>query len=211
MGIITTDELSVAMGRASDPLSGDEAAQAQYQIDRVTSYIENETGVTFGQITGDVLRKRADGGGEIKLIEWPIHLVTLIHDVKRDLDIPFQGNVRTYFDGIDTIYGLRPGKVYDITMDYGMYPVPNDIKGVAASAVIRELSTEPTDAKQITVGDVTEIFGGLLDFPPGDQHTIDNYTSTEDSWRIESPVRPGHRHNIVLNGPDFCDDDRDCW
>lgn len=55
------------------------------------------------------------------------------------------------------------------------YPlgVPAVIKGVAARAVARGMNADPTNFSVLTVGDITEQYNGLLDFPESDQKILD--------------------------------------
>lgn len=206
MGMLSTDDLSVAMG--GQDFTPAEAAKAQTYIDRITAYIEGETDIRFGTVTGEQFKKRSDSGGVVQFSQWPIHDITAVHEVRNDIDLVIGGSV--YFDGVDRFYGLRPNKLYLFTMDYGQDPVPADIKGVAVDAVIRALNTEVTALKSRTTGDVTEVYGGMLDFGATDQIIIDNYSETEATWRLTSNIFQSQHGDgwcqQVVNGPSCAGD-----
>ena len=204
--MLDVNDLQVAMG----PDAIIDIGRANYYIARITSHIQTETGITFGLVTGAVVRKYSDYDGILQLTaQWPVQAITRVHDMRANGDVDINVDpCGPYFDSIDSIFGLRSNKVYEITLDYGLNPVPADIKGVATEAVIRALLTTPTSLKVMKVGDVEEQFGGLLDFPPADQRVIDNYADSEGTYKLVDTRYQArtHRHNIVLNSSDFCDD-----
>lgn len=205
MGLITPDDVQVAFpGQSIDP------GQCQYLINRASTFVQNRVDVTFGLFTDVVVRKKTDWDGQLYFVEFPINDLTLIHDVPADVDLSTTDPLGPFFDSIDTIYNLRARHVYDCTIDYGM-EVPPDIKGVVTDAVFRGLNSLPSGLKSLTVGDVIEEYNGLLDFPQYDLDIIDNYSTIHATWKTQDNrfQRRSHRHNIILNSPDFCDGDDD--
>lgn len=207
MGLmITPDDVQVAFpNQEIDP------GQCAFLIKRASSFVQNKVDVTFGLFTDVVVRKKTDWDGTLYFVEFPINNLSLIHDVPADLDLSQTTPCGPFFDSIDTIYGLIPRHVYDCTIDYGL-PVPDDIKGVLIDAVFRGLNSLPSGLKSLTVGDVIEEYNGLLDFPQYDLDIIENYSTIHATWKTTDArfQTREHRHNIVLNGPDFCGDDDDC-
>lgn len=198
MAILTVDELQVAMNVT---FTDGQAGQAQYYIDRVSSFIENQTGAKFSLVTGQVIREQADSYGEVEMMVWPISAITNIHDYLTDTDLP----ANCYrWDGIQTIYWFRPYQVVDVTVDYGIDPVPADIKGIAIEAIRRGMASNPTSLKSKAVGDVVYQYGTMLDFPAEDKAVIQSYTSTEGTYQLPGPSNdPQYRWSNVLNGPDW--------
>lgn len=71
-------------------------------------------------------------------------------------------------------------------LDPNLYTeVPASIRGVVCRAVIRGMLSEPTNLKSQQVGDVVEEFGGLLDYPPGDQRQLDQYGAGTGTFHLD--------------------------
>lgn len=92
--------------------------------------------------------------------------------------------MRTTFDSADLALAAQLiDEVSDYIEDYtgkdfsnvNMFPdgIPHTIRGVAARAVIRGMTSEPSNLTTLTVGDITEVFGTLLDFSAADQKILD--------------------------------------
>lgn len=187
MALLTVEDYEVATGGAT--LSTGEAGRCQYYIDFVSSYLETRTGIVFTKIVGSVERARADDYGEVALAVWPVTAVTKIHDVKLDYDLPTPDQ---YWDGQETLCGLYPRQLIDVTYDCGLDPVPKDLQGVALEAVKRGMATAPTGLTKKIVGDVTYQYGDMLSFSDKDLEIINNYDVMDSTMRLGEHIQnPG--------------------
>lgn len=184
MGIVSVSTVGKAMKKTFDD---QQSEQVQYYIDVVSSYIETETGCSFVKIVGDVIREEADEAGRISLTQEPIHDIQSVVDFQTTIELLPQ--TQYFWNGINTIRGLYPFQVVDITLDYGYDPCPMDIQGVVVEAIRRGLATGNLPVKQTTVGDVTVIYGDLLTFSKSDLEIIGRYGSTETTWGPSEPDR----------------------
>lgn len=209
MALLTIDYLEAAMG---ETLNDVRAAQAQFYIDKVSSYIEDYTGVTFSKVKDVTERHYSDDHGNIQLDHYPVTEVTTVHDVHRNIDLVADASYR--FDGIETVMGLRARRVYDVTLSHGLPEVPLVIQTIATDAVRRALATAPTGLKAKIVGDVQYQYdNAALDFPPTDQEVLDRFGGDEGTIELPGYTverRPG-LDPLVLNGPDFWWYDDDYW
>lgn len=199
MALLTVDDVKKANGQASLTLTPDQTDQIQYYIDAVSAYIESTTGVTFGQIVGETFRFKSDEDGDLYLPLWPIQAVTAVVRVS-DPDSVFP----YYWDGLQEIRRLRAQKAYDVTLNYGYYPVPADIMGVAVESVRRGVSAGPTGIKTKTVGDVSYDFGSWNSFDPADVQIINSYGDQEGTLKLPWKTDVRERWSGVINGFD-CD------
>lgn len=186
MGLITVDDVEIAVGR---PITGAEADQVQYYIDAWSAYIKVYTGTSFTLHTDEVVRLQADYYG---LIDFQFGPVTDVSDISTP-----DGQTLYYaaWDFLNTIYGLPPHKVVDVTMTYGYEEAPADIASVATQLVVQTMAN-PDGLTSYRVGDVTEGYGGLK---PGGSPSfqsmvgvvLDSYRTTETTWRIGPRQFPG--------------------
>jgi len=200
MGLITVDDFIVASGGST--LSDALAAQTDYYINTVSSYIENTTGMTFHLVVDEDVRIKSDGNGEITLEFEPINDVTAILDWKSQT-----ATDNWCWDGFAVISGLCPFKTYVVTVSYGM-EAPDDIKGVCTEAVKRGLASDPTGLKMKTVGDVSYQYGDMLAFDESELNILSQYTdldSTTWSLATQRDSKGFHRRlpwaDMILNGP----------
>jgi hypothetical protein len=207
MGLLTVDELEDAMGGIS--FTEVQTNTANYLINRVSSYLESATGVTFEPVVGFVFRSKADSNGEIRFPVYPVTDVSNFHDFKSDLDITYPR-----WDGLELLLGFFPSQVVDVTIDYGMTVVPADIKNVATEAVRRGMSANSTTLVSKTVGDVIYQFGDMLMFPAADQEVIDSYEVHQGTMTLDDRRGDPFSANSLLrsmlpwaNGPDWYDCD----
>lgn len=79
-------------------------------------------------------------------------------------------------------------------LDVTCYPdgVPPGIQGVACRAVIRGMLSDPSNLVSEQIGDVIETYGGLLDYPPGDQRKLDQYGGGQGSVTLETCFSDGY-------------------
>lgn len=205
MALLTVEDYEVASGGAE--LGDAAAAQCQYYIDAITSYLENKTGITFTKIVGAVVRVQADDYGEVLFEDYPVNLVTKIHDFLDDVDLDSPGD---YWDGLQTVSTLSRRQVVDITYDYGMDPVPKDLQFVAMEAVKRGMASAPTGLKAKAVGDVIYTYGDMFSFNEHDMDIIKQYTESEHTIRLRANVRQrntfGYFGLPVANGIDYIED-----
>jgi hypothetical protein len=202
MALLTLDYLAAAMGGVS--FSDEDAGRAQYFIDTVSSYIENYTGTTFSPTVDEVIRLRSDSYGCIVLSQHPCTDVSKVHDFRDNFDLVSGANY--LWDGLQTISGLRTRRVYDITFSYGYDPCPLSVTTVACKAVMRGINGDVTNLKTLTVGDITETYGDMLDFSDADMVVLDNYTDKMTTLRLDASVDSAPFYTdrgVILNGPDW--------
>jgi hypothetical protein len=203
MALLTVEYLEAAMGGAA--FTDAENAQAQFYIDKISSWIEEYTNYTFGLVEDETHRYRSDDYGVIELPRVPVTDVSKVHDFRNDIDLI--SGASYFWDGIVYISGLYARHVYDVTYSYGLETVPLSIKTIATEACKRGMATAPSGLKQLTVGDITENYGDMLDFSPEDKATLDNYVETEGTIRLNAGIDspgPGYsQYGVVLNGPSY--------
>lgn len=201
MALVDLDYLEAAMNVTFDDA---EAARAQFFIDGAEGYIEEYTGTKFSPIVGAVRRFKSDSYGHIEFYQGPVTGVTTVHDFLDNFDLV--SGASYLWDGLQVISGLRTRRVYDVTYDYGYDPCPKSVQNVAVKAVMRGLSSTVSNLKALTVGDVTEEYGDMLDFSDADRMILDNYNTTESTIRLAAGVDTPlsmYETGVVLNGPDF--------
>jgi hypothetical protein len=199
--LLTIDYLEAAMGKT---FSDEEAGQVQFLIDGVSSYIETYTGTAFSPVVDQTIRFRSDSYGCIPLFKHPVTNVSVVHDYRDNFDLV--AGVSYIWDGLQTIRGLRTRHVYDVTFSYGYDPCPLAVQVVATKAVMRGLSSTPSNLKALTVGDITEQYGDMLDFSDADVLILDNFKDTEGTIRLDAGIDSepyGWGPDVLLNGPDW--------
>ena len=183
MSIITVADLQNYMGIT---FTGTQTTQAGFIVDFINDYINNETDTSFGLVTGEVMRVKADLDGNVIFQNIPIQLITLVHDVYTNLDFASDGWI---FDGIDTLYPFYPGQILDITLNYGVTPVPKAIIGVALAMAKRAmgelLANTGSGLLLKQVGDVIYQFGDVLTPNKVEQSVLDGYSSSEYTIRVD--------------------------
>lgn len=198
MSFIVLDDISVAMGLGTpETFSNNQAAQLQYYIDFVCTYIESECGVSFTQRTDAVRRYTADQWGRVCLVENNISVVTDIKDSS--------GNSLQFwtFDGVNQLESFWPWMVVDVTLTYGLTEVPLDIKGVAIEAVKRAGGTGKSGqaVNSHQVGDVRDTYSGGLDsalaFTKTEKDILERYGVSEETW-YTSP-KPSRRQRRTID------------
>jgi len=184
MAIISVTDLQNYMGIT---FTDTQTVQAAYIVDYINGFINDETDTSFGLETGVTIRVRTDVDGEYILQNIPVSAVTLIHDVATDTDLTSD---QWIFDGIDTLCGFWPGQVLDVTMDFGVDPVPGSIIGVALSMAKRAMGQliSNTDSGLVLkqVGDVIYQFGDVLSPNKNEQTVLDAYSVTEFTMKLDS-------------------------
>lgn len=184
MGIITTEELAVALGVDPEDWTPAQEAQYQFYIDTISAYVETYTGVTFTFHEDEVVRQQADYYGVIELAPTPVLNVSAVTAVAAPNYYTAYG-----FDGLGSVYGVAAHGVYDVTMSYGYATPPQDIKSYVTESV-RGVIANPTGLASFRVGDVTEAYGGKGDsggvttYAGLGQAVLDSYRSTEATWRL---------------------------
>lgn len=204
MGLLTVADLKSAMGGVT--FTAAQTAVAEYLISRVSSYLETTTGVFFEPHVAETIRVKSDYRGTVRPDLYPITDVSNFHDFVTDEDITYPR-----WDGMGEFHGFFPNQVVDITLDYGMSSVPDDIQGVATEACKRGMAANPTNLMMKTVGDVIYQYGDMFAFSPADQQVINSYSVTE-STVVTGPSRsPCSTSPLLLqmipwaNGPDWPD------
>lgn len=184
MAIISVSDLQTFMGIEFTDI---QAAQAAYIVDYINGYINDETDTSFGTETGAVIRVKTDVSGEYIFQNIPVQAVTLVHDVFSDTDLT---SSQWSFDGIDVLCGFYPGQVLDITMDFGVDPVPGSIIGVALGMAKRAMGQliSNTDSGLVLkqVGDVIYQYGDVLSPNKNEQTILDSYSVTEFTMKLDS-------------------------
>lgn len=192
MTIIDLDYLSVVAGQTFDPDSP-EGKQAQHYITAVEAYVSTVTGLMFGDaVTDAVIRQQADYYGIVELENDP-QAVTSVVDVNdvSQTDLLTVG-LGTWFgcrgvlyDGLNTISGLYPHQVVDVTMDYGT-DITVALQSFVAEAVLEILTgTDPTDVVTLTIGNKTETYQKVKTVAEKlDQAVFDYFRVTEQTWRL---------------------------
>lgn len=192
MPIIDVSDLETYMGVS---FSDTQAAQAAYIVNYVNGWINDTCDTSFGTTTGFVMRVKADVDGRYIFHNLPIQQITLVHDVFTDSDFTSDGWI---FDGIDTLWPFYPGQIIDVTLDYGVTPVPDSITGVALAMGKRGMSAllSNTDERLILkqVGDVIYQFGDVLAPNKYEQSILDTYGNTEYTIRVGTD-------NTILRNP----------
>lgn len=182
MPILTTADLESYM---SQEFTDAQTTQADFIIDYVNQFIEDESGVLFESATGAVVRCRADCDGEIDFGNVPVSAVTLIHDYRTNTDM---ASGTWYFDGIDLLCGFYPYQVVDVTLNYTANASAS-VYGVAlamASRCMQQIvSNQRTDLKIKQVGDVLYEFAEALALQPNEQAVLDRYSVTETTWKLD--------------------------
>lgn len=180
MGLITVDDVEIALGR---DLVGAEAAQVDYYIDAWSGYIESYTGTFFTEHTDEIKRLQADYYG---LIDFKFGPVTDVTSILSPTGSPIWC---AQWDYLNTIYGLYPNQVVDVTLTYGYADVPADIANFCTSAVVDTMDN-PGGMTAHRVGDVTEDYSGNwsarppINFQSMGTAVLDSYRITETTWRI---------------------------
>ena len=148
--LITIDDVSAAFGR--EPEDAEEEALWAFYISIVSDYINEYVSVSFFLVEGEVKRFKASYSGEIQLVG-PVHQVTDVVNF-RTLTTSWWAD----WDGMNTIFGLEPQEVVDVTYTYGYTSIPSDIVNLATSAVVRLAGGEETsvDLRSHQVGDVRD-------------------------------------------------------
>jgi hypothetical protein len=201
MALVTVSELEDAMGGVD--FNDTQIANANYLINRVSTYIESVTNTKFSPVTDFTFRAKSDDSGEIVAPVFPVTDVSNFHDFVTDLDISYPR-----WDGMDLFYGLFSKQVVDITVSYGYDTCPDDLKNVVLEACKRGMSVTSTSLIMKTVGDVIYQYGDMLVFPQADQDIIDSYEQKIRTFTLED--RGAGRQDSLLtqwlpwaNGPDM--------
>lgn len=210
MSIIDAEDLEVFMGLT---FTSSQSLQAQIIADYASSYIEEETSTEFGFHENYTERQAADADGIYTITSLPVVAVHTIHDYRTDTDLSEGTSWR--FDGIDTVYGLYPGQVVDVTYDYGAEDPPESIAGVAYSLASRLMNAliEGNDQGIILrqVGDVIVQFGDLSSFNMMEQKIIDRYDPFS-SYTMDLASRRNLRHGGFRSSfPDVSFMPGECW
>lgn len=186
MALLTLEDLEIALGTTFDE---DEVANAQYIIDATTSYIENQTGLSFSVKTDITKRFSADYYGRVELIPGPVTDVSAVKDWRT------QGSTSyAYWDGLDTVYNLYPGEVVDVTFSCGYETAPGDLKFAATEitkSVVDNLPEGALRSKQ--VGDIAYFFqtAEKTSFNGMGRSVIDSYRDTIQTQTASSyPIYP---------------------
>lgn len=184
--MFTIADLEVALQRSITP---EQEIYYQSLIDQVTAYIETETGVAFSRHTNETLRYRADGWGVVELIGPVIEVFNINPLIQSNYTYRYDGWYwSAQWDGLGDIDGLAPYEVVDVTYTYGydLPDVPEDIKRVAISAVVREINGRtPEDLTEKSVGDITYKWKvSDLDFDSFGLSTLDSYRGVAKTWRL---------------------------
>ena len=182
MAVITLDDLETWMKTTFDDAT---AAQAQLMVDYINQLIADECNTVFGPETGSVQRCRADADGRIVFFNIPVADVSVVHDYRTDADLSTDV---WCFDGIDTVSGLYPGQVVDVTMDFGWPTVPASVKGVALAMAGRGVgqltSNTPAGVTLKQVGDVIVEYGDVMAPTPTESAILAVYAITEGTIEI---------------------------
>jgi len=170
VALLTVSDLEAAMGVT---FSEAQVGRAEYLINGLTGYVQLKSGVSFVAVTGAVERFRASAYGRIKFKTLPINAVTTLHDYITNTDITDQS---WYFDGIDEIRGLAGYQVVDVTYDYGLTVIPDDVKWAATEAVKRGMLDQGnTNLKMKQVGDVIYEYGGMFPLTDPEIEIFESY------------------------------------
>lgn len=183
-----------------------QATQAQIILDYINQYIEDESGVIFEDAEGAVLRIKADCDGEIEFTDIPVSNVSLIHDFRTDTDVPANC---WEFDGIETICGLYPYQVVDVTVDYtanASAAVYGIALGMASRCMDQVITNQRSDLIIKQVGDVLYQFAPALALQPHEKDVLDRYSRTERTWKLDVKHRNRSRHIPPPFYPDISDE-----
>ena len=182
VALLDLEDIIVVVGRG--PSSASEAAQWQFHIEAVSSFINNYVSVSFEVKTSETVRYQADYYGLIDLGGGPVSSVSSVKNAQTQLETSW------YWDRLSTISRLEPNEVVDVTYTHGYSAVPDDIKYMATQAVSDVLGLGATGTlTSFTVGDVTEVYSK----PIGDnsvtvvslsKDVLDRYSDTYGSWRL---------------------------
>lgn len=189
VALVDLEDIIVVMGR--EPASAEEAAQWQFYIDTVSSFINGYVSVSFELKTDDVVRYQADYYGMIDLGGDPISSVDSVKNARTQ--------VETYWDWdmMSTIGRLDPHEVVDVTYTHGYASVPDDISKMATQAVVGVLGHGATGPiTSFTVGDVTESYAVPQDSAEAyvvflSKQVLDRYSDMYGSWRLGHNQFPG--------------------
>lgn len=180
--LISVVDLEEFMGTTFD---SSQATQAASLISVVSSYIESETGITFGEVVEDeLITAQSDGYGIIELVEKPILSVTSVTKWdETDEDASWK------WDGMGAIYNLLPRTTYKIVYSFGYADVPADIQGVALGMSSRVMYN-PSGLRQETVGAISITYPGIggeagtVNISNLEQKILENYTRAGWSYRL---------------------------
>lgn len=148
--LISIDDIEAALGRPAE--DAEEEALWAFYISVVSDYINEYVSVSFFLVEDEVKRFKASYSGEIQLVG-PVHQVTDVVNFRTLMTCWWAD-----WDGMNTIFGLEPQEVVDVTYTYGYEAVPADIVNLATSAVVRLAGGQETsvDLRSHQVGDVRD-------------------------------------------------------
>lgn len=158
----------------------------QFRIDAISNYIIDYTGYNFFPPSAITEKCTADYYGLVSLPR-PVVDVTSVKNARTNQELSYWD-----WDGDRYIYNLLPHDVVTVTYTGGFQSIPDDV--FTAAIDILRVAIAPADQNSLvayTVGDVTEkYFKGQIqqfidDFA---QRTLDNYHTTEATWRLGLPA-----------------------
>lgn len=156
MAYATVEDIEARLGRE---LTDAEEARAEALLTDASALVESFTNRRFGRLDGDTVTLRADGVW-LRLPSPPVHAVHSVTAVGGSIGLPDLPLALWAFDGVDKIdvagafsdqivnlpsgwrrAGYGTTLTYRVVYDHGFDEIPEDIRYVVCSMVIRTLTS----------------------------------------------------------------------